>query len=206
MRVSKGSLAIGAVIGLFVGWSGVAVATVAAESDEIIACVNGNGTVRIPQRPNPTPTSTSPQSLAVVPTGSPTPLPGGCMAGEKEISWNRTGPEGPTGPSGAVGPAGPKGEAGISGLQMVERTVTIGAHQQGDAVVTCPEGKLPLSGGYAYGRADHWNLEDNMLVGYTGLSLDPSTGKLRNTWGYRATNPNNWPVTVHTTALCAVLS
>ncbi|MEV4383595.1 hypothetical protein [Streptosporangium sp. NPDC049644] len=203
MSGSKRGVVIGTLFGLIIGGAGVAVAAEVAESEVITACVNRNGTVRIPQSSTPAPTSTLPQSLAALPTGSPTPGQQGCLDGEKEISWNTAGPQGVAGPSGPAGPAGPKGEAGISGVEVVENQVTIPALRQGSASVACPAGKKPISGGYAYGRADHWYLEDSMLVGYMGLST--TNGELDNTWGYRATNPNSYPVTVHLTALCAVL-
>ncbi|MFF5113161.1 hypothetical protein [Streptosporangium sp. NPDC000509] len=198
MRVSKGSLAIGAVLGLVVGGSGIAVAGAADTGEVITACVSTNGAVRIP------PASPSPGETMLAPAPTTTASPGRCLATERQISWNQSGPAGPAGPAGDSGPAGPKGEVGISGLEVVTRDVTFPAGAQRSATITCPEGKVPISGGYAYGRADHWYLEDNMAVGYLGLSKDQD-GKLENTWGYRASNHNTWPVTVRTTALCAIL-
>ncbi|WP_433382508.1 hypothetical protein [Streptosporangium sp. CA-115845] len=108
MSGNKRGMAIGALVGLVVGGSGVAVAAVAVESGVITACVGSGGIVRIPPTAQPTMNPTpSPNETMLAPQPTPTIAPGECQPGEKKISWNQTGPTGPQGPQ---GPQGPKGE------------------------------------------------------------------------------------------------
>lgn len=42
---------------------------------------------------------------------------GSCPAGNSQLTWNQTGPQGPAGPTGATGPQGPTGDTGATGPQ-----------------------------------------------------------------------------------------
>ncbi len=68
---------------------GVAVAAGSSDTTVIQACVNnGNGVVRVVDRP------------------------AACTTNETPLTWNQVGPTGPAGPAGPIGPAGPAGEGG----------------------------------------------------------------------------------------------
>jgi hypothetical protein len=68
----------------------------------------------------------------------------GCAGSERLLTWNVQGPAGPQ------GPLGPAGASGVTGLETVTRVVTLppGAGSVVHANVTCPAGKVVLSGGY----------------------------------------------------------
>ncbi|MER5626515.1 hypothetical protein ABT061_36345 [Streptosporangium sp. NPDC002544] len=198
MNGNKRSLVIGALLGMVVGGSGIAVAGAVADSETITACVSANGTLRIPAGSSPT---GSPDQAMVAPLPTGTAAPRECLDSERKISWNQTGP---VGPKGEAGPVGPKGEAGFSGRENIKNTVVFPAHSQRAVSVTCPKGKLPVNASYSYGRADHWWLVDQMEVGHWG-PIDSSGDEL-DTWLYRGTNPNDFPVNVQLNVMCAVLS
>lgn len=70
--------------------------------------------------------------------------PGECRTGEREISWNQTGPvgpvgpQGPAGPRGATGPQGPAGPVGPAGPQG----------PAGPTGATGPQGPSGISSGF----------------------------------------------------------
>jgi hypothetical protein len=66
-----------------------------------------------------------------------------CAGNQVKLDWNRQGPKGDTGPR---GPAGPSGLSGLQGPVVVETSLGPG-DSRGDAEVTCPPGKFPISGG-----------------------------------------------------------
>lgn len=85
-----------------------------------------------------------------------------CASNETPLNWNQTGPQGPageagsTGPQGETGPAGsqgPAGAPGVSGYEVVTAQMTIAYNylypsQTFSGSVTCPTGKVVLSGGW----------------------------------------------------------
>jgi hypothetical protein len=114
---------------------------------EIYACVNNSsGTVRI--------------------VGATTT----CNKAETSLAWSSQGPrgeagprgpEGPQGPQGSPGPRGPEGPPGISGYHVATVSTTIPLSPgpyliAGSVLVTCPEGKVAVGGGYEHqsGYAD----------------------------------------------------
>lgn len=103
-------LTAGIAAGLVAGGAGVAVAV--ADDAQITACVGVDGVLRVPGPIEET-------MLRPVPTTSPTVST--CPSGYREITWNKTGPQGATGPQGEQGlpgdqgPAGAKGEPGPQG-------------------------------------------------------------------------------------------
>jgi hypothetical protein len=64
--------------------------------------------------------------------------------GQKELSWNQTGPQGPAGATGPAGPAGPS-TAGSSGLDVTE--VTGSASGSGPTTAVCPPSHPYVIGG-----------------------------------------------------------
>ncbi|GAA1719671.1 hypothetical protein [Nonomuraea bangladeshensis] len=99
-------------------------------------------TISPTRNPSPNPTST--------PTRNPTATPSSaalassaCRAGEREISWNRTGPQGPTGPAGPAGPD-PFDKSVWGGLSAL-----IPPQQEATWTGACPySGLRAVSGGY----------------------------------------------------------
>lgn len=201
MNGNKRSLVIGALIGMVVGGSGIAVAGAAADSETITACVSTNGTLRIP--PGPAPTGSSDQAAqGAFPVPTSTAAPRGCLDGERTISWNQTGPVGPQGAQGETGPAGPKGEPGISGREIVENSAVWAPHADNYVKVICPEGKTPINASYVATHAEHWGwfVGQMQVIAWGPYYADEGT------WLYRAINPLDEPVRVRVTAMCAVLS
>jgi hypothetical protein len=127
----------------------------------------------------------------------PEGLPGASVQGEP-------GPQGPAGPVGPQGPAGPAGPSGISGAQVVSNTHAKSAIDVFTTVsVTCPEGKVAVSGGYELESTDIWgeDISDPIRVRDSRplISNGTPTG-----WQVHATRPLSnlygWSVTVH--AVC----
>ncbi|GAA3427540.1 hypothetical protein ACWDTT_22085 [Streptosporangium sandarakinum] len=190
---------VGALIGMVVGGSGIAVAGAVADSETITACVSTNGTLRIP--PDSSPTGSSDQAArGSLPVPTSTTVPRGCLDGERTISWNQTGPVGPQGAQGETGPAGPKGEPGISGREIVRNRTVFAAHARNGVEVTCPQGKTPINARYYARYAAGPGHVDQMQVGHWGPVYDEGI------WFYGAFNPLDVPVLVEVTAMCAVLS
>ncbi|MGW5263816.1 hypothetical protein ACWEQG_22830 [Microbispora sp. NPDC004025] len=200
MNGNKRSLVIGALIGMVAGGSGIAVAGAVADSETITACVSTNGTLRIPQDSSPSGSSDQ-AARGSLPVSSSTTAPGGCLDGERTISWNQTGPVGPQGAQGETGPAGPQGEPGISGMALVARRVLIAAHNSGEVEIPCPDGKRPITAGY-YARHNGPGLAavDQVQVGRWGPDINARS------WFYRGTNPLDIPVYVTVSVTCAILS
>ena len=119
---------------------GLGVATLASaqgdDGDQIHACVNNNGTLR------------------VVHAGEP------CKNQEWRLDWNIQGPAGPQGDPGPQGPAGPQGDPGpqgppgVSDLEVVEDWGYMNSEDQKTTCVLCPSGKVALSGG-GFVRSDN---------------------------------------------------
>ncbi|MEU6410906.1 hypothetical protein [Microbispora sp. NPDC046933] len=107
-------LAAGAVAGLLVGGGGVAVATTAATTSPIVACVGADGVMRMPRELESAKAPASAAQIAA-PTATPTLPAGACFEGEETVTWNVTGPQGPRGLTGSPGPQGPQGEKGEKG-------------------------------------------------------------------------------------------
>lgn len=97
---------------------------VLAQGDEIHACVNPFGHVRIVQEAE------------------------SCLPKEIALSWNTQGPQGEKGEKGDTGTSGPPG---ISGYEVVQQSRSVGPGGlntiHGQAAV-CQEGKTVIGGGY----------------------------------------------------------
>lgn len=80
-----------------------------------------------------------------------------CKDAEKTRTWNKAGQAGADGANGADGADGLKGEtgdqgpAGVSGYEIVtdDFVMTLNV-EYGTSTVDCPEGKVPIGGGYDY--------------------------------------------------------
>jgi hypothetical protein len=90
-----------------------------------------------------------------------------CSKGHTQFSWNVQGPKGDKGDQGAVGPQGPAG--GLAGVEYVQApTQVLPANTAQQLVVSCPFGKVALSGGY-------WTTGEDPLLAVT-FSM-PSTSQ-----------------------------
>jgi hypothetical protein len=75
-------------------------------------------------------------------------------SGTTHLTFDVTGyfipaPSGAPGPTGEPGPTGPPGTDGVSGYEVVSQTATLGnTSNRSDWTVNCPDGKVPLSGGW----------------------------------------------------------
>ncbi|MGW5158860.1 hypothetical protein ACWEPN_25580 [Nonomuraea wenchangensis] len=110
-------------------------------------------TISPTSNPSPNPTATPTLNPSATPTRNPSATPSSaalassaCRADEREISWNRTGPEGPAGPAGPTGPAGPDpfDKSVWGGLSAL-----IPPQQEATWTGACPySGLRAVSGGY----------------------------------------------------------
>ncbi|MER7367492.1 hypothetical protein [Nonomuraea wenchangensis] len=200
MSGRKTMLAVGAVAGLIVGGSGVAVAGVVASDDVITACVTSSGTLRIPStaRPtaNPWPSPTSQTELA--PTGEPGPE--GCAAGERVITWNQQGPAGPTGPAGPAGPTGPEGPNPFDGQFRGGLSALLHPHTEGSYVSKCLRGQIAVSGGYEIYELRNEAVMPDVIVSKATLVFD-ADGKSRS-YEVKAKNPTDKLLNVFSDVLC----
>ena len=98
-RARRVAMAAAATAAIGAAGAATAAVTITAEPDEIRACVDKSGSVRIVD-----------QGVT-------------CKANERLVAWNRQGREGPTGPAGpqgspgVAGPTGPRGPAGADGAR-----------------------------------------------------------------------------------------
>lgn len=112
-----------------------------------------------------------------------------CRTSEVAIAWNQTGPQGPPGPkgdkgdtgaAGPQGPPGPEGPPGITGIETVSATFDVPGGGTGGRLVSCPEGKMPLSGSFnAVGAA----VSSSSLYSTTIRIVDGRAIKT-GTWGF----------------------
>ena len=150
-------------------------------------------------------------------TGVPTPLlvlpnaTAACPSGYTALDWNAVGPQGPAGPVGAAGPAGlqglqgPKGDPGSQGAQgpigpagpsgSFAGATVVSATATTTASVSCPEGKVAISGGVRQSSGGgSQEFIELVPIGPGGTGSSPPTG-------YRATfEPGVW-VTVYATCV-----
>ncbi|MFI6922377.1 hypothetical protein ACIBIZ_20730 [Nonomuraea spiralis] len=200
MSGRKTMLAVGAVAGLIVGGSGVAVAGVVAADGVITACVTSNGTLRVPSttRPtaNPSPSPTTQTELA--PTGEPGPE--GCAAGERVITWNQQGPAGPTGPAGPAGPTGPEGPNPFDGQFEGALSKLLHPHTEGSYIGKCLRGQIAVSGGYEITDWYNQAAVPDVIVSKAALVFD-SDGKPRS-YEVRAKNPTDRLLNVYSLVHC----
>ena len=116
-----------------------------------------------------------------------------------------TGPQGIPGPQGIQGVPGTRGEtglrgpAGFTGYEIVGNEMTLGQNVGGTATVTCPAGKVVLSGGGYVNRAVY---QVNML------SSGPLADFELSFYGWSATylNTSDRSVKVTVYAICAAAS
>jgi hypothetical protein len=67
-----------------------------------------------------------------------------CKSTERTISWNQRGQSGPVGAPGADG---------VSGREIVTEDFVMSVDaMSGTSIVECPDGKVPVGGGYDYGK------------------------------------------------------
>jgi hypothetical protein len=103
---------------------------------------------------------------------------------------------GPAGPEGPAGPAGPTGPAGVSGHQVVSAAFNVPAsgvptpsvHLR---TVTCPVGKVVLSGGFA--------MANGVFTQVVGSRPQGTTG-----WGFQFVQLELQPVPVTAYVVCAL--
>jgi hypothetical protein len=199
MNGKKTMLAVGALAGLIVGGSGVAVAGVMASSDVITACVTASGTLRVPTTARPTsfpsPTSTAQTELA--PTGEPGPE--GCLAGEKVITWNQQGPTGRTGAAGATGPAGPAGPNPFDKRFDGGLGTSIFPHTEGSYVAECLPGQIAVSGGYKIYDFEGRTTVPDVIVSRASLVF---IGEKSRSYEVKAKNPTDRRLSIWVDVLC----
>lgn len=108
-----------------------------------------------------------------------------CPSGTAPLNWNQTGPQGPAGP------------AGVSGLQYVQAVSVINSDQLKTVSVSCPSGKIVISGG-GFTGGGFTVLRDS----FAQYPVGDSPG---NTWTVTAYKPvvdeSSWGVVVQ--AICA---
>lgn len=121
-----------------------------------------------------------------------------CKRDESALQWNQTGPQGPRGDTGQQGQPGP---AGLSGYQQVTQTINnfnLAAGTESVHVVSCPDGKKVIGGGY-------------LLFNAGGFLSNNSDGPASDTqWGVSVYNPSpSTSVSIGTVtfyAICATVS
>lgn len=120
-----------------------------------------------------------------------------CKRNESPLQWNQTGPQGPKGDVGPQGSAGASGAPGLSGYQQIVEThndFTLGPSTESVHVLSCPDGKKVLSGGF-------------VLFNAAGFLSNNTNGPVSDTqWGVSVYNPTPSTVTVGTLnfyAICA---
>ena len=105
----------------------------------------------------------------------------GWTSNSYDLTIGAVGPEGPEGPSGAPGPQGPQGPQGeqgppgISGFEFVHVAFgrTVGVNDTMVVPVTCPAGKIAISGGYDIDAPIDGNREPPFL--FSSLPTAPDT-------------------------------
>ncbi|MFI7687622.1 hypothetical protein ACIBQ6_01060 [Nonomuraea sp. NPDC049655] len=200
MSGRKTMLAVGAVAGLIVGGSGVAVAGVVASDGVITACVTSSGTLRVPgtaqPTANPSPTPTTQTELA--PAGEPGPEV--CAAGERVITWNQQGPAGPTGPAGPAGPTGPEGPNPFDGQFQGTLSALLHPRTAGSYIGKCLRGQIAVSGGYEITDLYNEAAVPDVIVSKAALVFD-ADGKPRS-YEVRAKNPTDRLLNVYSRVHC----
>jgi hypothetical protein len=135
---------------------------------------------------------------------------GACKSSTTKISWNQVGPQGPQGSDGLAGPqgpAGPQGDVGSQGLagpqgpegpqgpagmlnrEIVSDVVVANAGENVSQVVSCPEGKVAVGGGYETSFFDDFEVRTSAPNAGTG-------------WIVRATNHGNFQANLFILAVC----
>jgi hypothetical protein len=135
----------------------------------------------------------------------------GCRREEEApLQWNQTGPQGPRGdpgqqgdpgPAGMQGQPGTAGAPGLSGYQQVTESInnfTLAASTESVHVLSCPDGKKAIGGGY-------------LLFNAGGFLSNNSDGPPSDTqWAVSVYNPStSGAVTIGTItfyAICATVS
>ncbi len=87
------------------------------------------------------------------------------------------GPQGEQGIQGPQGLQGPAGVAGVSGYEIAHRQTTLNANTTWEIDLSCPGGKVVLSGGYA-----HYNLPTSESI--NGTYIRESRPLDNNTWRF----------------------
>ncbi|MGW0587134.1 hypothetical protein [Streptosporangium sp. NPDC002607] len=198
MNGKKTMLAVGALAGLIVGGSGVAVAGAVASSDVITACVTASGTLRVPTaQPTPFPSPTSTAQTELAPTGEPGQE--GCLAGEKVIRWNQMGPTGPAGSTGPAGPAGPEGPNPFDGQFQGGLSTLIQPHTEGSYVGKCLSGQIAVSGGYEIFDLANRTIVPDVIVSKASLVFTQETPR---SYEVKAKNPTDRLLNIMIRVLC----
>jgi hypothetical protein len=91
------------------------------------------------------------------------------------------GSAGPQGPPGPTGPPGPQGPPGASGRVVIRMDHLLGVGEFGELPAMCPDGKVPVGGG--------WGKETNDIIVYLDAPMETDDGWIVFASNYTGTEP-----------------